>query len=254
VEGLATLFVTLVLIANNIAPNSNFPKRLGVTLQTGVLSEETATDSASPGSTPSGETFREEKETRRNALEEARRANKESLQRIREERKRSLELAKTEREQFKERLQELRDEKKREVVERIDQNIGKHNEKWIEHWNKVLSRLTEILAKIKTRTDKAAGEGKDVTAVNSATAAADAAIAAAQSAIDAQAGKTYVIEITDEEHLGENVSEVVRGFKTDVKAVVEKVQAAKKAVQNAFKALKVIIKPEEEEASPSPTP
>ena len=30
--------------------------------------------------------------------------------------------------------------------------------------------------------------------------------------------------------------------------------AARKAVHDAFKALKVIIKPEEEEASPSPTP
>ena len=241
-ESLATLFVTLVLIANNIAPDSNLPKRLGVTLQTGVLSEETSTDSASL------------KETGRNALEEARRVNKEALQRIEEERKRSLEAAKTEREQFKERLQELRDEKKREVVARIDQNMEKHNEKWVEHWNKVLSRLSEILAKIKTRTDKAAAEGQDVTAASAAIAAADAAIAAAQSAIDTQAGKTYVIEITDEEHLGENVSGAVRTFKSDVKAVVEKVQAARKAVHNAFKALKVIIKPEEEEASPSPTP
>ena len=241
-EGLATLFVTLVLIANNIAPNSNLPKLLGVTLQTGVLSEETSTDSASP------------KETGRNTLEEARRANKEALQRIREERKKSLEAAKTEREQFKERLQELRDEKKREVVERIDQNIGKHNEKWVEHWNKVLSRLSEILAKVKTRTDKAAAEGQDVTAVNAAIAAADAAIAAAQSAVDAQAGKTYVIEITDEENLGENVSVIVRQFKSDTKAVHEKIQTARKAVHDAFKALKALIKPEEEEASPSPTP
>ena len=54
--------------------------------------------------------------------------------------------------------------------------------------------------------------------------------------------------------MGENVSGAVRTFKSDVKAVVEKVQAARKAVHNAFKALKVIIKPEEEEASPSPTP
>lgn len=241
VEGLATFFVTLVLIAGSIAPNSNLAKRLGVTRKTGVLSEESATYSASP------------KEERRNALEETRRVRKEALQGIREERKKALEEAKTRREEFKNKVGEIRDQRKKEAVERIDENIGKHNEKWVEHWNKVLSRLSEILAKIKTRTDKAAGEGKDVTAVNSAISAADAAIAAAQSSIDAQAGKTYVIEITDEEHLGENVSEVVRGFKTDVKATFEKVQAAKRAVHDAYKVLKSILKPEEA-GTPSPTP
>ena len=240
-EGLATFFVTLVLVANNIAPNSNLAKRLGIVTSTGILSEETSTDSASPRSTS------------RNTLEETRRVRKDALQIIREERKKALEEAKTRREEFKNKVGEIRDQRKKEVVERIDENIGKHNEKWIEHWNKVLSRLSEILAKIKTRTDKAASEGKDVTDVNSAISEADAAITAAQSALDAQAGKTYVIEITDEENLGENVSAVVRKFKTDIKGVQEKVKAARQAVHDAFKALKSILKPEET-GTPSPTP
>ncbi|MFZ5932548.1 MAG: hypothetical protein ACOYT7_00460 [Patescibacteria group bacterium] len=255
-ESLASLFVSLVVVANSFFPKVGLPQRLGVNLGTSsVLSEDTTSEVEAEASTPSGTSanLREALEARKNALEEARRERKEALERAREAREAAMDAAKTAREEFKERLREIRNERKRKVVERIDENIAKHNEKWVEHWNRVLSRLREILAKIQTRADKLAAVGKDVSKVNSAISAAESLIAEAQSAVDAQAGKTYVIEITDEETLGENVSRLVQDFRNDVKSVIEKVQAARKGVRDAFKELKAIFEVESSE-SPSPTP
>jgi hypothetical protein len=94
-----------------------------------------------------------------------------------------------------------------------------------------------------------------VSEVNTQISEADAAIAAAQEAVNAQATKAYTIEITDEDSLGEAVSQTIGEFKDDIKEVWQKVRDARHEVVEAFVALRRAAgEPDEDEVSPSPTP
>ena len=192
------------------------------------------------------------REARKKAFEEAKDRSEEAL----EEAKKKREEA---REEFKLKLQEIKDERKAKIVENLDGRLGKLNEKWIRHFNRVLSRLSQIIAKIKVRAEELAGEGVDVSEVNAQVLEAEAAIAEAQAAVDAQAAMVYTIEIGDEDSLGDAVSEALGEFKEDIKAVWEKVREARHQVVEALAALKRtagegVEIDEEEKLSPSPLP
>ena len=137
------------------------------------------------------------------------------------------------REEFKAKLAELKDENKKEVVERIDTRLTTLNTNMTDHFNKVLARLTEILNKIETRTNTAKTNGKDTSAVEAAIVSARTAISTAQAAVTTQKGKTYVITINTESTLRSDVSTVVQSLRTDLKALKEVVQSARKAVISA---------------------
>ncbi|OGM04010.1 hypothetical protein A3E15_01330 [Candidatus Woesebacteria bacterium RIFCSPHIGHO2_12_FULL_42_9] len=263
-ETLATFFVGLVAFANSMAPQANLPQILGVR----VLGEddEVSTVSADVDDGEDedvGERSRSElkkrlaqvNEDRKDALEEIRASRRVALEAAKKAREEALDEAKARREEFKEQLEELRDERKAKVVENIDERLAAINEKWINHFNKILGRLSEILTKIQGRADALAEDGVDVTEVNSAIADAQAAIDAAQAAVDAQAGKVYIIGITGEENLGENVSEVIHELRADIAAVRELVKDARRSVHDAFKALKDAAgEPDEDEDEGELTP
>jgi prefoldin subunit 5 len=196
---LAGIFVSLVMAANTLAPQANLPKVLGT--------EDEATSSAV--------TDRIQKRS-------------EALEAAREKRLQALQRAKDAREQFKQRLETIKDERKQKVVENLDERIASQNQKWVEHWNNVLGRLTELVVKIE----------KDISSVTTAVSQANAAIATAQSAVTIQAGKTYIIDITTEDNLGQAVRTTIAQFHSDVKAVIETIRSARLAVQDAFQALR----------------
>lgn len=131
------------------------------------------------------------------------------------------------RDEFRQKLTQIRDERKQKIVENLATRIANVNTKWVEHWNNVLARLENILAKIEERS------GGEVD-----TASAEAAIATAQEAVNTQAGKTYEIEITDEETLGENVSKTLGEFHKDLRVVHALVKTAREEVVKALRALK----------------
>ena len=142
------------------------------------------------------------------------------------------------RDEFRERLAEIKDAQKREVLEHVGQVLDQINERWTAHFDNVLSRLSEILVKIGTRADKLEEDGQDVASVRDAIADAEAAIEAAQDAIDTQAGNSYVIDITDEESLKDDVKSTRDELHTDLTATRDEVRTARQAVHDAFQALK----------------
>lgn len=137
---------------------------------------------------------------------------------------------KTRREEFKQKLEGIRDERKQKILENLDTRITNVNAKWTERWNNVLKRLSEILAKIDARSDDSA--------VDIAVNEAEVVIARAQNAVSEQAGKTYDIEISQEETLGENAREALSEFYTDLRGVHAVVSEAREAVGKAVRALK----------------
>lgn len=147
---------------------------------------------------------------------------------------------KTSREEFKERAAELKDERKQKVVENLDEKVSQMNDRWTSHFDRVLTRLTELLKKVEARADKKEEAGADVSKVRELIETARTAIAAAKAANDAQAAKEYVITITDEANLGQSVKTVMQELRTDIKAVRELVDAARKAVHAAIEAVVAI--------------
>ena len=235
-ETLAKLFVGLVTVANTVAPQANLPQVLGV-----QIAQETSVTETLDLNTDNVETVRNTARDKvRARVEEAKTNREQALEEFQARREAAKEERELKREEFKQKLSEIKDERKRKIVELLDLRTDKLVERWVEHWNIVLSRLTEILAKIESRADKAEEAGHDVSGVRTAIAEAEAAIAEAQNAVNELAGKTFVIEITDEDSLGQNVSDSVHQVREELQAVREKVRAARQAVLDALHALQAI--------------
>ena len=238
-EALANLFVTLVTVANTVLPQANIPQVLGVK----IAEDEVLDDRVSTEPVPLTlrlEQQNEMKKRLREAQEEARKKREEIVNEFRERRQEALAELEKKREEFQLKLQEIKDERKQKIVENIDERLSSLNEKWVSHWNRVLSRLTEILAKITSRADALAAEGVDVSSVRSAVTVAEAAISAAQEAVNNQVGNTYVVDITSEENLGQDVKSVISDFHANIKSVWDKVKSARLAVGDALKVLKEV--------------
>ena len=134
----------------------------------------------------------------------------------------------------------------------MDENLTKVNQNAVERCNKVLERLEAIIAKIKTRTDEASAQGRDVTGVLAAIVSAEGKITDAKTAVADQSNNAYIIVIGSESNLGQSIKATISTLKTDLKGVEAKVKAAKDAVKDVLKSLKLVVG--ESEATPSATP
>lgn len=150
--------------------------------------------------------------------------------RIETQREKNSETMEQKREELRDRLQLIKDERKREATEKLGTRLSTVKDKWVDHWNNVLTRLESILVKVEERDD--AGD------VTEEIASARTAIAAAQTSINELAAKTYEIEITDEEGLGDDVSSAVATLKDDLSEVRTNMKAAHDAVTAVISALK----------------
>lgn len=130
---------------------------------------------------------------------------------------------------FEEKIKTIRDEKKKQIVEHADAKIAEINKRRTDAMLDQLNKMSEILVKAKAR-------GAD-------TAAAEAAIASAKTAVVAQAGKTYTVEITTEDKLKVKVGEAMKALKTDLQAVHQKVVDARKATADAIRSVRPTPKP-----------
>ncbi|HLD11584.1 MAG TPA: hypothetical protein VJB91_01625 [Patescibacteria group bacterium] len=137
------------------------------------------------------------------------------------------------REEFKVKLEELKDERKQKIIEHLSEMYGRINDRWTDHFLRILDRLTKILDKIELRAAEVT-----TTEITDSIADARTAIADAKTAVEEQAVKEYIIDLSDEEKLGEAAQDVHEQLRADLKATREKVQDAREAVHTAFKALR----------------
>jgi len=183
-----------------------------------------------------------------NTREKIETARKEALTRrtqVKDEYKAKLEASRTEwktkREEMKTKLSKLNDDRKQKIVENTADRIANRNEHWVTHWNTILTRSSEIVNKLETRSQEAAKNGKDISKVTVAITSARTAIETAKSKVTVQAGKVYTVSVTDEASLGSNVKAAVSAMKVDVSAVIESINAARRAVQEIFKEIKLVV-------------
>lgn len=179
---------------------------------------------------------------RRTEVREAARERWEELKTNRESKREEVKTnVQAKREEVKAKAQSMRDERKKLVVERVQEKLGNVNEKRTDHFLKVLERLSTILDKIQSRTEKAKTEGKNVTAVETIIASARTAIITAESAVNVQTAKTYQITVNDDTTARNDVGAITKQLQEDLRGVQDVVKAARDAVQNVFGQIKTIV-------------
>ncbi|QQS43296.1 hypothetical protein IPM65_03985 [Candidatus Roizmanbacteria bacterium] len=110
-----------------------------------------------------------------------------------------------------------------EMNERITGKLAEH-----------LDRISEIIDRIEEKAGELEG---DTQAVDDAITVARAAVETSQEAVAEQAGKEYIIELSDESNVKDDVQKVVTQFRTDIKATVETVREARQKTVDAARAL-----------------
>ncbi|MEK7465762.1 MAG: hypothetical protein AAB631_03245 [Patescibacteria group bacterium] len=181
--------------------------------------------------------FEAKREEMKKAFEVKREEFKFKMETVREEAKKKIENA---REKLKEKVRELRDTRREEVVNRVDENLGKLNTRWTDHFLDVLDQVGEVLVRIKARTDDVASRGINVADVRTAITVADTAIQNAQAAVKAQSGKTYPITWTASTTpavVKDAVQAARDALRKDLEATRTVVQGARDAVHTAAVAL-----------------
>jgi hypothetical protein len=162
----------------------------------------------------------------------------ERLQNIRLTQAENLEQKATEIEARREALQlqkqQITDERRLQWIERFDTRINNINKKVTAAMAQVVSRMQALADKLATRLARFAEAGQDVAAAEAALATANQAIADADAAVVAQSEKDYVLEFTDESELRAAAQALKLALRTDLQALKEIVQTARRALVAAL--------------------
>jgi len=149
---------------------------------------------------------------------------------------------------FKAKLQGIKDARKQKTVENIDSRISEMNKKRTDMMSEKLTRMTSILEKISAKATALKTEGKSTTTLEADILAATTAIDTAKTAVTDQAAKDYVMNVTTDAALKTGAKTLVTTFITDIKATMEKVILAQKAVAKAARGAGLLME------KPSVTP
>lgn len=174
------------------------------------------------------------RERARETLQAKREAVKDEVKKAREA---AQEKIKANREALKKQAEKIKDERKRALVERLGGKFDELNGNRTEHFGDVLEKLSAMMSRIDERVARAKAAGKDVAAVEAASAAAKKAIADAEAAVKTQAEKVYKVTVSGEAKAREEVKAVRDAYHADIKALEAKVKAAREAVQNVAREL-----------------
>lgn len=142
--------------------------------------------------------------------------------------------------EFKEKLQEISDKAKQAVLERIVNKINENNAFKTKQLSERLDRLTEILSKISKMAADLEEQGAVVTTLNNQITKANSAIEDAKESVATQMEKEYIIDITTEQALRTNARSTIQKYVADMKAVLQDVLIAHRAVVQASSTAKAL--------------
>lgn len=127
--------------------------------------------------------------------------------------------------QLKARLAAWKDKTKAEIAERIQTNLDALNERMTKHFDTQLDTMVSIMVRVSAGDVNGDGAA-DISLANTA-------IANAQAANDDQADNTYAVNVSTEATAKADVGAARKKLHDDLKAVWEKVKAAREAVRKA---------------------
>lgn len=146
------------------------------------------------------------------------------------------------REEFQNRLQALKDAAKQRAVAALDKAYTNINERWTNHFENVLDRLTKIADKLKL-----IAEDQENTEALTKIEAIYKQISDAQTSVDAQAAKEYIIDLTDETQIRENAMTVSAQLRADLQNLRTQIIDIRTAIKEVWLLLKPL-------GTPIPTP
>lgn len=218
VKNILVLLSLIILLA---IPSSSYA-------ETEAALPTTATEtSTTPTTKPIKAARIEAKNAMKEAVAEAKDALKEKMSEAREE--------------FKEKLAAIKDQRKMNVLTNLDARIQDINKKRTTEMSARIERLTKILATITEKTTALKSQGKDTEALESNIDEATEALEEAKAAVDAQAAKDYVVDVTTETALRTAASTTVKTFTADIKAVHKLVVDAQLAIKETYKDLGLLM-------------
>lgn len=198
-------------------------------LETGALAAK-----AQEESLLSGQEMMKEDTTKENQGHQ----RKEIRKQIQEKRRILREKIISKKKELKEKLTVVKDERKRKIMEKIDERMDALNQKMTDHFLLVLDKLEDVLERIKQRAEQAEKErGWNVAVVRQKIDEATRAITLAREAVREQAGKTYTPEVESEKEAKQSIREIRQALHGDLALVKKQIKTAKKAIQEAVKAL-----------------
>lgn len=162
----------------------------------------------------------------------------EQIETLREEMKTKREEIRVE---IKTKREEWKDQKKAESVNRLDIAFNDINIRVTDSLLKLLEKMESVLARVDEAAVKAGDEGKDVSAVTTAVAAARVSIGTATEAVTAQAGMDYTITVEDETQAREAVEAMKQQLRSDLASTRETVRSVQPLVREAVVALKTVL-------------
>lgn len=135
-------------------------------------------------------------------------------------------------EAFQQKLQAIKDARKQKIVANLDRSYININNRWTTHFTNVLARLTKIIDKVKLRAE----EQKNSEALTSISDIYTQ-IGKVKTAVEEQAVKTYTIEITSEDKLGEAAKIVHSQLRNDLQALREQIKDIRESIRKVVTAL-----------------
>lgn len=134
-------------------------------------------------------------------------------------------------------LAKIKDAAKRTATEKADADIAALNKQTTDQLLSALDQITSVLNRAIAKTNELQLQGKNISSVQLKVTAAQNAIASARTKVQAQAAKTYSINVTTDAKLKGAVQAVRNSLRVDLMAAQAAVKAARKAMQDTLTAL-----------------
>ncbi|MDO8557419.1 MAG: hypothetical protein Q7R98_03065 [Candidatus Jorgensenbacteria bacterium] len=163
-------------------------------------------------------------------IEDGQKSLQNTIEKQREGAKKEIETLKV---QLDKKLKGIKDEQKKTAVENVFDQLNKVKDTWIDNFKKSTDQIEKVAGNILSRADKAAANGKDITAVMAQLTTAKTAIAQARSLIEIEAGKTYSVTVGAEANLKSDVTKSRDALKQDLEKIQQSIKSARDAVQQA---------------------
>lgn len=132
----------------------------------------------------------------------------------------------------KEKIQAFKDKRKAQATERINENLDKVNQQKTSALLRHLERMSALIIKLENVVSKQ--PEKDTSAAKASITTAKAQIESAKSVVNAQAAKSYSINVTTESKVKDDAKVARDSLHSDLKTAHTAVVDARKSVENAI--------------------
>jgi hypothetical protein len=135
-------------------------------------------------------------------------------------------------------LQKFKDKNKARRVENINENLNTVNIKVTSQMQQNLTKISEIVAKLKAWVTEQEAAGKDVAAMKSTVANIESEWMSANTAVTTQAGNDYTVVVNTETTVKDDVKATRNDLRGDLKALHDKIISVRQSLVSTFSSWK----------------